>query len=54
MEKQVIKATNYSDKKYVGLESVPEALEALGARATWGKVVVSLEDEGGDVKGSKL
>jgi NADPH2:quinone reductase len=52
MEKKAVRATNYEDKKYVGLESVPEALEALGARATWGKVVVSLEEGGG--KESKL
>jgi len=50
MEKKLIRATNYSDKEYKGLESVPEALEALGARKTWGKVVVDLPE----VKESKL
>jgi NADPH2:quinone reductase len=50
MEKKVLRSTNYEDKKYVGLDAVPEALEALGARATWGKVVVDLPE----VKESKL
>ncbi|KAF2169118.1 hypothetical protein M409DRAFT_20346 [Zasmidium cellare ATCC 36951] len=50
MEKKAIRATNYTDKVYKGLESVPAALEALGARDTWGKVVVDLPEE----KESKL
>lgn len=40
------KATIFTDKDYVGLESVPTALEALGARGTWGKVVVKVPQEG--------
>ena len=36
------RGTEYTDKHYVGLESVPEALKALGSRETWGKVVVSV------------
>ena len=44
MEKKLIRATNYTDKEYKGLESVPVALEALGARETWGKVVVDLPE----------
>jgi NADPH:quinone reductase len=44
-----IKGIAYTDKQYKGLEQVPEALIALGARDTWGKVVVELgEDEGED------
>jgi NADPH2:quinone reductase len=42
MEKKEIRGTFYQDKEYVGLESVPAALEALGARETWGKVVVKV------------
>ncbi|KAK5163816.1 uncharacterized protein LTR77_010490 [Saxophila tyrrhenica] len=42
-----IQGTNYTDKEYVGLESVPEALRALGARETWGKVVVKVPQGGG-------
>jgi len=34
----------FTDRKFEGLESVPKALEALGARETWGKVVVNLPD----------
>ncbi|KAI9846623.1 MAG: hypothetical protein M1838_001222 [Thelocarpon superellum] len=45
MESGAFKGTLYTDKKYVGLESVPEALKALGARETWGKVVVSVPQE---------
>lgn len=40
-----VRGTNYTDKEYVGLESVPEALRALGARETWGKVVVRIPQE---------
>jgi len=45
-ESRKVTGTNYTDKEYVGLESVPEALAALGERATWGKVVVKVPQEG--------
>ncbi|KAF2215636.1 hypothetical protein CERZMDRAFT_89958 [Cercospora zeae-maydis SCOH1-5] len=45
-----VRATNYTDKEYKGLESVPAALHALGGRETWGKVVVDLPE----TKESKL
>jgi len=49
-----LKGITYTDKTYKGLESVPQALIALGQRDTWGKVVVELaEDEGEDTR-SKL
>jgi len=38
--------TVYTDKEYVGLESVRYALKALGGRETWGKVVVKVPAEG--------
>jgi len=44
----------YNDKTYKGLESVPEALIALGSRATWGKVVIELEEGEGEEGRSKL
>ncbi|KAG0638598.1 hypothetical protein HOY80DRAFT_1023081 [Tuber brumale] len=40
------KSTVYRGEEFVGLESVPRALKALGARETWGKVVVSVPKEG--------
>lgn len=40
------RGTVYTDKKYVGLDSVGEALSMLGKRETWGKVVVSLPQSG--------
>jgi NADPH:quinone reductase len=40
------RGTCYTDKEYVGLESVPAALKALGARDTWGKVVVKVPQDG--------
>lgn len=46
MENGTFKGTCYTDKEYVGLESVPAALKALGARDTWGKVVVKIPEEG--------
>ena len=36
------KGTVFSDKSFVGLEAVPDALIALGGRETWGKVVVDI------------
>jgi NADPH2:quinone reductase len=41
------KGTCFTDKEYVGLETVGEALGALGARDTWGKVVVKVPQSGG-------
>lgn len=46
MENGQFKGTCYTDKEYVGLEDVPKALQALGARDTWGKVVVKVPQEG--------
>jgi NADPH:quinone reductase len=45
-ESRKVTGTNYTDKEYVGLEKVPEALQALGSRDTWGKVVVKVPQEG--------
>ena len=45
MEQKKIRGTNYMDKEYVGLESVPAALKALGERETWGKVVVKVPQD---------
>jgi NADPH:quinone reductase len=42
-----VRGTNYTDKEYVGLESVPQALHDLGARETWGKVVIKVPQPGG-------
>ena len=36
------KGTVFSDREFVGLESIPDALLALGSRGTWGKVVVKI------------
>ncbi|PNS21535.1 Quinone oxidoreductase-like protein 2 [Sphaceloma murrayae] len=46
METKRFRGTCFTDKEYVGLETVPEALKALGARDTWGKVVVKVPQEG--------
>lgn len=40
------KGTVYSDRTFSGLESVGEALEMLGRRETWGKVVISVPQDG--------
>jgi NADPH2:quinone reductase len=40
------KGTVFTDTEYVGLESVPAALKALGARDSWGKVVVKVPQQG--------
>lgn len=46
LEAKKVRGTNFTDKEYVGLESVPEALRALGERETWGKVVVKVPQDG--------
>jgi len=40
------KGTVFTDEEFVGLESVPAALESLGSRGTWGKVVVKVPQGG--------
>jgi len=37
----------FGDEKFVGLEGVGRALESLGSRGTWGKVVVKVPQGGG-------
>jgi NADPH2:quinone reductase len=44
------KGTAFKDESFVGLESVPKALQALGGRETWGKVIVQVIED----KASKL
>lgn len=39
------RGTAYTDQEYVGLNSVPAALKALGGRDSWGKVVVKVLQE---------
>lgn len=41
------KPTVFSDKEFVGLETIPDALIALGGRETWGKVVVQVPQQEG-------
>lgn len=40
------RGTVFGDREFVGLEDVPLALESLGGRGTWGKVVVRVDGEG--------
>jgi len=44
----------FTDQVFEGLDNVPKALQALGGRETWGKVVVSLGDKEGEEARSKL
>ncbi|KAL9117964.1 MAG: hypothetical protein Q9187_005490, partial [Circinaria calcarea] len=46
MDEGKFRGTVYSDKEFVGLESVGEALGMLGRRETWGKVVVKVPQDG--------
>ncbi|MCJ1447487.1 MAG: hypothetical protein MMC23_007998 [Stictis urceolatum] len=46
MARGVFKPTVFTDREFVGLESVSEALSMLGSRDTWGKVVVKVPQEG--------
>jgi len=36
------RTTEFTDREFVGLEQIPDALRALGSRETWGKVVVKM------------
>ncbi|KAI1529550.1 Qor NADPH:quinone reductase [Pyrenophora tritici-repentis] len=40
------RGTTFTDKEYVGLESVPAALNVLGGRDSWGKVIVKVPQDG--------
>lgn len=42
VEQGKFRGTVYTDKEFVGLESIPDALIALGGRDSWGKVVVQV------------
>jgi NADPH2:quinone reductase len=46
IEEGKFRGTSYTDKEYIGVESIPAALKALGGRDTWGKVVVKIPEEG--------
>lgn len=46
MQEGKFRGTGYSDKEFVGLESVSEALGMLGRRDTWGKVVITVPQDG--------
>lgn len=46
MDEGKFRGTVYSDRIFSGLESVGEALGMLGRRETWGKVVVSVPQDG--------
>ena len=46
MEKGLFKGTVFTDREFVGLETVGKALGMLGRRETWGKVVVKVSQEG--------
>jgi NADPH2:quinone reductase len=46
IKEKKFRPTVFLDKEFVGLESVKEALLALGSRGTWGKVVVKVPLEG--------
>jgi len=41
-----LRGTVFDEREFVGLEAVPEALRVLGARESWGKVVVRIPQEG--------
>ena len=45
IERGEFRPTVYRDREFVGLHSVREALKALGARKTWGKVVIKIPPE---------
>lgn len=44
----------FKDTSFAGLEAVPKALQALGSRETWGKVVVQIAADNEETRSSKL
>lgn len=48
------KGITFTDQYFEGLDSVPKALQSLGGRETWGKVVVSLGDKEGEEIRSRI
>jgi len=40
-----LKSIVYDDEKFEGLESVGKALQKLGSRGTWGKVIVDVKSD---------
>ncbi|RYP84411.1 hypothetical protein DL769_001200 [Monosporascus sp. CRB-8-3] len=46
IEQGKFRGTVFADQEFVGLESIPDALLALGSRGTWGKVVVKIPQPG--------
>ncbi|KAI1378885.1 NAD(P)-binding protein [Hypoxylon crocopeplum] len=46
IEQGTFRGTVFTDKEFVGLEKIPDALLALGGRETWGKVVVKIPQSG--------
>ncbi|KAI9822216.1 MAG: hypothetical protein M1832_003039 [Thelocarpon impressellum] len=44
------RGTSFSAREFIGLKGVPAALKALGARETWGKVVVTVPEQSGASK----
>lgn len=53
INKGQIRGITFTDKKFVGLNSLPAALTALGGRETWGKVAITIPEDEEDPK-SKL
>lgn len=53
INKGQVRGITFTDKKFVGLESLPAALTALGGRETWGKVAITIPEDEDKVK-SKL
>jgi len=45
IEEGKLKPIVYGDQKFEGLESVGEALQKLGSRGTWGKVIVDVKKD---------
>lgn len=46
IEEGKFRSTVYTDREFVGLESVGDALGMLGRRETWGKVVITVPQAG--------
>jgi len=45
IEEGKLKPIVYDDDKFEGLESVGHALQKLGSRGTWGKVIVDVKSD---------
>lgn len=44
MAQGLLKPVIYDEEQFIGLESVPRAMEAMAARKIWGKAIIDVKE----------